>query len=114
MITHGVSRKVQKAFDEGKVELAYSSFNGSNYVFKTYKTKTWTIKKIQQLKNKDYKLVRISSFGDKVQIWFYYNWTGKPIQYYQESNGARIYVYRPLADIEVGHRIPETSSSQTI
>lgn len=114
MITHGVSKDVQKAFDEGKVELAYSPLHGSKCIFKTYKTKTWTIKRIQQLKNEGYKLVKISSFGDKVQIWFYYNWTGNHIQYYQESNGTRIYVYRPLADIEVGHRIPETSSSQTI
>lgn len=113
MITHGVSRKVQKAFDEGKVELAYSALHGSNYIFKTYKTKTWTIKRIQQLKNEGYKLVRISSFGDKVQIWLYYNWAGNHIQYYQKSINQRVYVFRPLADIEVGHRIPETSSSQT-
>ena len=103
-MVNGISKDVQKAVREGKIELVYPQRIGAEYTYKTYKSRTWAIKGIKQLRNKGYVVSFVRGFGDMVQIWFKIDWTGMPLQYYQQSTRTSAYVYRPLVKQEVGHK----------
>ena len=99
-MVNGISKDVQKAVGEGKVELVYPTKIGTDFTSKTYKSRAWAIKGIKKLKNEGYVVSFVRGFGDMVQIWFKIDCSGNPIQYYQASTRTRTYVYRPLARIE--------------
>lgn len=103
-MVNGISKDVQKAVREGKIELVYPPKTGNDFAFKTYKSRTWAIKGIKQLRDKGYVVSFVRGFGDMVQIWFKIDWTGNPTQYYQVSTSTGAYVYRPLAKIESAHK----------
>ena len=49
-MANGISKKVQKAFNEGNVVVVFPTPRGQDFKFKTYKSRTWAIKAIRQAK----------------------------------------------------------------
>lgn len=101
----GISRKVQKSFNDGKVDLVYPVPMGfGECERRTYKTRNGATKGIKKLRDDRYSIRFIKEVGDRIEIWFNEDFSGRPMQYYQDCSAGRMYVSRPMADWEFGRR----------
>ena len=102
----GIGKTSVEAFNEGRITLWFHGKKGITE--KEYNSRAWAIKAIQKARNEGRHVWKVTTFEDRIIIYFSRKEQEIEYEYRQYTYGNDIFtnciVHRPLAGLDVGIR----------